>query len=317
MELLLNKIVNEPRAYFCYQEEAEGETPPISDDEKKRIVDELFQQNKTLFLQRYNSFMNVDDCSLFDKEDDFIVKHFLAQIRRREATPSTSSIKQEFVKDTPNKGQIRNRRFAALQKMKKEGRYFSNEKMREREPLLFDKMIGRYLDEKEQLNLRPTVSRAGGWSRIVEQFEESMEVADRRNEHSTIWDHGDDHTRHDEHQSRFFSHVANKLDDEFVPEEDEMEDQPQEENDGPLREIKEEVNRIHDDMMLEFDEDEDTNPEVLQEEFIAYMEDRFMAGKDENFFDYTIVDNNATIDDKDVIREQDLQDRWFDQEEAD
>lgn len=42
----------------------------------------------------------------------------------------------------------RNVRFAELERLKKESDYFSYAKMREREPLLFDRMIGRFLPEE-------------------------------------------------------------------------------------------------------------------------------------------------------------------------
>ena len=48
----------------------------------------------------------------------------------------------------PNLHQIRNRRYLELQKLQAEGQYFSNEKMREREPFLFDMMVGQYLDDR-------------------------------------------------------------------------------------------------------------------------------------------------------------------------
>lgn len=45
---------------------------------------------------------------------------------------------------------VRNRRYAELIRLKKETDYFSNSKMREREPILFDKMIGKFLPEEGQ-----------------------------------------------------------------------------------------------------------------------------------------------------------------------
>lgn len=43
---------------------------------------------------------------------------------------------------------VKNRRYLAIQALRAEGSYFSNEKMREREPYLFDLMVGQYLDDK-------------------------------------------------------------------------------------------------------------------------------------------------------------------------
>jgi hypothetical protein len=38
-------------------------------------------------------------------------------------------------------------------KLREEGNYFSNEKMREREPALFDLMVGQYLNDKGELGV--------------------------------------------------------------------------------------------------------------------------------------------------------------------
>ncbi|CAJ0586382.1 unnamed protein product, partial [Mesorhabditis spiculigera] len=326
MDVLFERIVSAPNAYFCYQDEdlpAEPESerpPPIDDEGKRKIVADLFRENKSLFLQRYNNYMRLEDCPLFDDDTDFIVKHFLTQIRKRE-TPVTSHGAAEEPEttalSTPSKSQVRNRRYAALENLKKEGKYFSHEKMREREPLLFDRMIGRHLEEAEQHQLRPTVERPG-WSGMMQQFEDSMEVAERRNEHDTTWTRdAKDGPPMGEFKSRFMSHVENKLD-QFVPDDDEDEgDEPRKPGVAKMHQMKDEVDKIHNDIVLGLDEADDVTPGTEREEFLAYMEDRFMAGKDTKFFDYSKVDNDASIDERDTIRERDLQDRWFDEEEMD
>ena len=43
----------------------------------------------------------------------------------------------------------------------------------------------------DRLKLRPTVDHGGGWAGMMRQFEESMEVAERRNEHNVHWDRGE------------------------------------------------------------------------------------------------------------------------------
>lgn len=53
----------------------------------------------------------------------------------------------------------------------------------------------------------------------------------------------------------------------------------------------------------------------LYEEFISMMEERFLDGKDIEFFDYTKVDIGEQIYDK--IHDQDMEDKYFDSEEPD
>ena len=71
-----------------------------------------------------------------------------------------------------------------------------------------------------------------------------------------------------------------------------------------------------------FETDEKGNPltinqdalEENEDELIRLMHDRFMEGKDSEYFDYGQVDNNEEYDDI-KKKEQDEEDRWFDEEE--
>jgi hypothetical protein len=75
----------------------------------------------------------------------------------------------------------KNERYLKLLKLKEEGTYFSNEKMRERDPALFEVMVGRFLDDDEKISLRPTVDRpAGTWSHMLQEFEDSGNISRRR-----------------------------------------------------------------------------------------------------------------------------------------
>lgn len=50
---------------------------------------------------------------------------------------------------------IKNRRFEALKKMVEEGSYFTETEMRNRNPLLYEELVGKYLtpeERKERLN---------------------------------------------------------------------------------------------------------------------------------------------------------------------
>ncbi|TKR61377.1 hypothetical protein L596_028495 [Steinernema carpocapsae] len=52
--------------------------------------------------------------------------------------------------------------------------------MREREPFLFDKMVGRFLTDEEKVHLRPTVENTGTLSGLLEEFDQAQRVSDRR-----------------------------------------------------------------------------------------------------------------------------------------
>lgn len=56
--------------------------------------------------------------------------------------------------------------------------------------------------------------------------------------------------------------------------------------------------------------------EQLYEEFVSMMEQRFLDGKDTQFFDYSVL-NGDEAQKADKIREQDMEDEYFDSEEPD
>ncbi|VDN49726.1 unnamed protein product [Gongylonema pulchrum] len=58
--------------------------------------------------------------------------------------------------------------------------------MREREPLLFDKMVGRFLPEEEQFYLRPTIE-SDSLSGLLMQFEDSQIISNRRELQQSEW----------------------------------------------------------------------------------------------------------------------------------
>lgn len=111
----------------------------LSLSEKKTIVKDLLQSNRTLFLQRYGQYLNFDQLEFFQND------------QCEDVRLQVNYLKENFKKSSVK---IRNRRYQALQNMLKEGLYFSNSEMQTRNPFLFEKMIGKYMnaEEKNKLN---------------------------------------------------------------------------------------------------------------------------------------------------------------------
>ncbi|KAJ1351349.1 hypothetical protein KIN20_007337 [Parelaphostrongylus tenuis] len=199
-----------------------------------------------------------------------------------------------------------------LQKLKEDGKYFSDEKMREREPYLYDVMVGKFVQEKDRINLRPSVSREecveGGWANMMCQFESSREIAQRRNEHHTEWQRDAEQSKKLERISRMEAHVSNML----SSQEDEMAD----DFDDGFDEMRLEVNRISKEDAEILEDCMDESPDILRREFEAYMQERFLAGKDSGFFDYDTVDHDMTLDECDDIRARDMEEKWFDDDDG-
>ncbi|KAK6755580.1 hypothetical protein RB195_014134 [Necator americanus] len=291
-DAMFERILNKPDVFYRHQQNNE---PDLTSDDKRGILSDLLQSNKTLFLQRYGQYLNAVDCAVFQDETDPLIRFMVGQIEVRKS-------------DAQN---LKTRRFLALQKLKEKGSYFSDEKMREREPYLYDVMVGKYIDEKDRINLRPSVSREecteGGWANMMCQFESSREIAQRRNEHHTQWQREDKESRQSERLSRMEAHVSNM----FSSREDEME----EDHDDGLDELREEVDRISQEEAEMLEDGMDDSPDILRREFEAYMEQRFLAGQDSRFFNYDTIDNDFSLDEKDEIRARDMEEKWFEAED--
>ncbi|CAB3397046.1 unnamed protein product [Caenorhabditis bovis] len=301
MESLIVKLASLPDIFVQHQKIGEKD---FTEKEKYDILQKLAQQNPSVFLTRYAEHMSADDCLVFENTEDPFISSMLQQIR---------------AKKEPTKREKKNRRFNKMQKLLKEGSFFSDLKMREREPYLYDAMVGRFLNEAERIQLRPTVNRDGGecsWSDMMSRFEDSQVISERRNVQETEWEpnsstcHEED--RGHDHSSRFFAHVSNRMaggGTEFIPEEDGDDDEDEDDDITKLRKEMEKLAKLE---ASQYDElgDQDT-PAMLRSEFESYMQQRFLAGKDHQFFDYSTCDN---INEIDPIKERDDEERWFDKD---
>ncbi|CAD6186951.1 unnamed protein product [Caenorhabditis auriculariae] len=296
---MIQRIVDSPDVFYKHQQ---FDDPELTKTEREDILRDLAVENVGLFLSRYGKYLLPEDCKLFDGVENDVVKYVLKQVRGR----------KDGVKN------VKNRRFNAMQKMMSEP-FFSDEQMREREPYLFDVMIGRFLTEEERHDLRPTVSRDqshGAWSGVLDQFETSSEIAQRRKVQQAEWEDTEYGKKADPmghgHCSRFFAHVNNMtaMDDEFQAEEEE-----EDEEDVQLAELRIKMEKMSQEEASAFEQiDDDETPHILRHEFVSYMQERFIAGKDSKFFDYALVDNDDSLDESDPIRERDEEEMWFDQD---
>ncbi|VDL78161.1 unnamed protein product [Nippostrongylus brasiliensis] len=291
-EALFERILSKPDVFYRHQQNSE---PDLTTEEKRAILQDLLTSRKTVFLQRYGRYMNKEDCALFQAETDPLIELMVRQIEQRKS-------------DSQN---LKNRRFLELRKLKEGGKYFSDEKMREREPYLYDVMVGKFMQEKDRLNLRPSVEREecteGGWANMLCQFESSREIAQRRNEHHTEWQRDVAQSSKAERISRMEAHVSNML----SSQEDELEG----EFDDGLDDIREEVDRITREEAELMEDDFDGAPDILRREFQAYMEERFLAGHDSRFYDYDAMDNDVSMAEHDDIQDRDMEEKWFDDDD--
>ncbi|KAI2805796.1 hypothetical protein RDWZM_008959 [Blomia tropicalis] len=260
---MIKLIASQKDAYFKSQQRDETD---LNDDQKRTIVQNLFDTNKTIFLHHYGKYLDKDDLqnleSLWtdEKSDLYIqIKDLKERCRHKQSA-------------------IKNRRYQALQKLLRDGSYFSNSEMQSRNPYLFEQMIGQYMSSDERKRLQNSCYELNYNNTNFSSF--LME------------------------QIRNIHLKCKYMVDENIEgqEEVEDEDESEEDNDEP-EQLNSNVCKISNE-----------NKKVLEKEFRDQMIENFLSGKDSEFFDYKTVDENEDYDMSEEF-ERDQEDKYFAEEE--
>lgn len=310
---MFERIVKNSDVY--YRSEQRG-APDLTEKEKLDLLSRLYDENPRLFMRRYSQYMVSADCKCFDLSDYEMAYHAkLVDSRCSSADKPEKRNKKEVL--------VRNQRYAELERLKRETDYFSNAKMREREPLLFDKMVGKFLSEEEQLYLRPTVEN-DSLSGMFMQFEDSKIISDRRKKQQR--DHKYAFQRRIGISEDFseFGNLARHIGSRVFVEEQEDDDEAGCSSDAGGAKMsgatKSECSKMDEERSIEevvqpedcsSSEDERT-AEQLKSDFIDHMEQRFLKGEDEEFFDYSTIEGGPFSREFEKMRNQDIEDAYFD-----
>ncbi|KAL3984810.1 hypothetical protein ACH3XW_36065 [Acanthocheilonema viteae] len=290
---MIDRIISQDGIFYRSEQR---DTPDLTTQEKRELLENLFVENSHLFMRRYHRYLMVEDCDCFDQNDyeiQFYVKAIIERCKDMDAK------KRKNVK-------LRNQRYAELLRLKRETDYFSNKKMREREPLLFDKMIGRFLPEEEQIYLRPTIENES-LSGVFMQFEDSQIISNRRTAHLNDWN---DFLKDDrKNVSKFgdlVQHARSRFCEGMESDNDEMKSDNSYDEIGNPKPTS--SRKMEEDITSESDEEHDQ--EQLRADFIDHMEQRFLRGDDTEFFDYSLIDNVMTKE-YEQMYDRDLEDSYF------
>lgn len=246
-----------------------GEAELTPEESRKELLHQ-FRGRPLVFLERYHTCLKPQHLSAFTHvSSDPRAQHYSKVIERRAA-------------GCTNRIRVRNKRYAALRALQKEGHYFSEEQMRAREPLLYEQYIGQYLTDEEVLE------------RSQEAMLDSAQGGPGAPGGSTG---GLAHLLLDSYQERL---IQNRLQEEQEREEGAQEEEEDEED---------EDNRVQEKTL------EPTSEEkaLLREEFISQMHQRFLDGKDKDF-NYSEVDENPDYDNLDIVS-RDAEEKYFDDDD--
>ncbi|KAG1459908.1 hypothetical protein G6F56_006060 [Rhizopus delemar] len=267
-----------------------GETE-LNDKDKLEQMNAMLESDPGLFLSKWGRYLSQSILSLFQcLQDDYEVKFYLSSLLYKETElPTTNTRNQKSALYTL----FQNRRFEYLKRELRHSDYFSDESMQLREPELYQQYVGRYIPEEKK----------------NEPFGKNITLVNR------ILSNIDQ------------SYVNDCLNRQRVVEEEQFEEEEEEsDDDGPLSmdkdvemkdsnqekfEAKSETNES--DTEKEDVEDMDKYKEEKRDELIRLLEEKFLAGKD-NDFDYSQIDYNEVYDDIEQ-QERDFQDRYFDEDD--
>ena len=112
------------------------DTGPLNINDKYNIAKTLFARSPGLFLEHFYRYLTYETHAIHFESlgsDDFMVLHYLQKL-----------------KNLGNKVVLKNRRFKKLNQLLSEGKYFSHEQMKTRQPLLYERYIGTVISDKSQ-----------------------------------------------------------------------------------------------------------------------------------------------------------------------
>lgn len=245
--------------------------PDLSKPELCNVLYTTMCQKPGAFLMRFGRYLDITDLNYFDGrfKGDFEVNFRINELRRNLKRSNKARMKT-----------VKNRRYKCLKGLMAESDYFSEEEMRQRNPLLFEYYIGQFMSEDEKFKVEGNLSDMKLSSMILK----NMEV-DRR---------------------------MKLLKEQQRREADQMEES---DSSADEDETSNEDKDLHlPPMSLSSDPDTAGKEKLLlSREFLVAMQASFLDGRDKDF-DYSKIDNDERYDSLEIVG-KDAEDDYFDSED--
>ena len=241
--------------------------PELSHHQKVEILSDLLRNKMGSFLMRFGCLLDAQDLAYFadpstPNSSDYEVKFRVDELRKR----LTSRAKEKLTK---------NRRYAALQELTETSGYFSEQEMRDRNPMLFEYYIGQYLTEKERVALDAEKASMPPSVYLMKKIE-----IDQRKELLRQQRNREYSTEEEEDES-------SSEDDDMTPDEN--------------IQLSSDSSRANQEKWM------------MRQEFLRAMQLSFLNGEDSDF-DYAKVDRDERYDLLE-LQQKDAEDSYFDAEE--
>lgn len=239
-------------------------TEPVTPEKRKDYVTGLLERDPGVFLERYGSKLSQQERAQFEPlRDDYEVDFYLKLAEDEEVTAKSGL-----------SATAKNRRLAQLNRLVEEGKYFSEEAMRSRAPLLHQQYIGQR--PPAAAPSAPTLSGT-----LLRQHDEQ------------------------EHQTK----LQQQQEQEAMVEEEEETSSGEADENEEVQHFKddEDAESLSANKYTTLTDPQNTA------DFLALMHQRFLTGADHEHVDYNTIDKNATLDDDWAAQaEGDAQEKYFD-----
>ncbi|XP_074597101.1 coiled-coil domain-containing protein 97 [Brevipalpus obovatus] len=272
---IFKSIVDHSDAYI---REQHRDSPDLCENEKIDILSNLFKTNQLSFLYRYHKYLSSNQLEFIrNGSNNDEINYFVDKVLENQGK---------------DKSKVGRRRFAALQKLILEGEYFNDHNMRQRNPYLYEQMVGKYLTEEERKTVDSQDRGIDELSRPLSSF--FLRQLDKNR------------------VEMLRLHQMNEFESERINESDDGDDDEDQSCDDAEEEIGEDLESETTSNPNEGIKISDQDKEKLRDEFRNMMYEQFLNGKDE--FDYKSVDDNEEYDPLEMIG-RDAEDSYFDSEE--
>ncbi|XP_052899679.1 coiled-coil domain-containing protein 97 [Anopheles moucheti] len=295
---IFDHITNDPRVFYKNQQ---IDDPELTVGEKKTILRGVLNESHGTFLYRFGFFMRDEHLRYFEQADQTLtyspdekyeIAYHLARIRR--------------LRNGGRAIEVRNRRYAALQQMCDEGTYFTETEMMQRDPLLYEQLVGQFMTEREKQERDARVptpqSVVGILLKQIDKDQADKTLQEQKSEERQHQSEVDDLR---EQLDRSRPNSPNCLSSQWG-----NFDEEEQVRVAALRQArhKRALQKSTPAYLMTAGE-----RELLRDEFIGIMHARFIAGEEEDF-DYTQVDDSEKYDDL-VKMNQDAEEKYFDKED--
>lgn len=294
---MLDYLLSNEKAHFKNQHK---DDPELSSEEKRKIAEDLLDRSPAQFLGRFGQFLSEDHLLYFSEDAA------LSSSESYEIGFHLRRLQRFHCKATHNVD-VKNRRYDALKKMIADGSsYFSEDEMRQRNPYLYEQLVGQYLSPEERKEREaPDLENITFVNLLLMKISK-----DETKELRTKQENEENGVENDSSESS----EENEVDPCAAKNWNER---------GTWGEMKDDVSKLMDRRRkkkkktrlapVESTSDiPDDERHLLMQEFVSTMYNSFIDGKDADF-DYSQIDSNPDYDCIDV-REKDEEEKYFDSE---